>query len=101
MVESLTAPISEWDVEPVLEMWVHEDVQPPVVTLAGQLDAATGIQVRALLARLLEEGHPDVVVDLHLVDSVHEEVVGVLVGSNHIASPKAGQVVLVRQCSSG
>jgi anti-anti-sigma regulatory factor len=53
-----------WDLEPVLEVWIHQDARPATLRLAGRLDKATGAHVRDLLTRLSNEGHRDLMVDL-------------------------------------
>jgi anti-anti-sigma regulatory factor len=64
MSDVLTASNDMWDLEPVLEVWVRQDVRPPIVSLTGRLDEATSRHVRDLLNRLWENGHPDLIVDL-------------------------------------
>jgi hypothetical protein len=63
----------KWDLEPVLEVWIHQDARPATVRLAGRLDKATGTHVRDLLRRLWKDGHRDLMVDLTRV-RVREKV---------------------------
>ena len=53
-----------WDLEPVLEVWIHPENRPPLVTLTGRLDGSTGVPVRDLLTQLFEDRRAEVVVDL-------------------------------------
>ena len=94
MVDLLTTQSSDWDVAPVLEVWVHKDNRPAVVALAGRLDAATGSQVRALLSGLIDDGHCDVIVDLSRVESCDDEGVGILVNAHAAGGHRAGNIVL-------
>jgi hypothetical protein len=70
MSDLLLTATDTWDLEPVLEVWVHAQARPVVVTLAGRLDKSTESGVRDLLKRLVDEGHRDVIVDLSGVQSV-------------------------------
>jgi hypothetical protein len=77
VLTALTAN-SMWDLEPVLEVWVHDEDRPPLVTLTGRLDRSTETHVRDLLNQLLDDRVAEVVVDLTGVEIGDESDIAVL-----------------------
>ena len=67
-----------------------------VLALSGRLGATTVADVRNALARAIEDGAGDLVVDLHGVELVDATGLGVLVGA-HRRADRAGRRLVLRR----
>ena len=85
-----------WDIEAVLEVWVHDNTDPARVVLVGQLDAATAAHVHDLLVSLRSRGRRHIDVDLGGVHVVDDQGLDVLAGAARVAAGAGGRVRLVR-----
>jgi len=85
-----------WDVDAVLELWVHDEVDPARLVLVGRLDAATAAHVTQVVASLLSHGTGRVDVDLEGIDVVDPQGLGVLSAAAREAARRGTSVHLVR-----
>jgi len=85
-----------WDVDAVLELWVHEDTDPARVVLVGRLDAVTAAHVTGIVTSVLAAGRGRVDVDLEGIDVVDAQGLGALSAAARDAARRGGHVHLIR-----
>jgi anti-anti-sigma factor len=84
------------ELEPLLELWVHDRGDPVTIAIAGQLDGATARHVRDVIAELHAAGHPHVEVDLSRIGFADGDGLAVLAGAAHGLDRAGRSLRLVR-----
>jgi anti-anti-sigma factor len=85
-----------WDVDAVLELWVHHDADRARLVLVGRLDAATAAHVTRVMTSLVSNGSGRVDIDLEGIDVVDTQGLGVLSEAARDAARCGIRVHLVR-----
>ena len=66
-----------------------------VIAVGGEIDAATGQQLRTHLLEVIEERRAELVLDLREVTFLDSTALGILVGANKRARALGGQIRIV------